>query len=140
MTSIGDLFNHFMELINFRFYNKQESDNRYVRKDAINVLLSEDGLLYFIFDDVTFDLTAVKTDYNVGGNVVLTVSIIDSDGSPLKNIFVTFKLVTGEILGSSITNNDGVAVFEFETVEKGVLKIKCENGSLSSNVLTVNIE
>lgn len=141
MTSIGNLFEHFMNLVNLKFFTKAECDERYIKKEGINVVLSEDGLLHFIFGDVEFVLTVGRTVYKIGEAVLFSVIFYDDEDEPLKNVNLIFRDVDNdEVIGSGVTNGSGIAIFEYQVNESGSLKVRCENGSLVSNTVSLTFE
>ena len=141
MTSISNLFEHFMNLVNLKFFTKTECDERYIKKDGINIILSEDGLLHFIFNDVEFVLTVGRTTYKVGDNVLFSVIFYDDEDEPLKNVNLIFRNIDNdEILGTGVTNSSGIAIFEYTVSEIGSLNVRCENGSLVSNTVSLTFE
>ena len=83
MVSIGDLYNDLKDLVNQNFYDKDESDEKYMEKDDFGIQIDEDGILTVVpLSDANVyagDLYATKSYVD---NHVFSGSYDDLDDKP----------------------------------------------------------
>jgi len=96
--------------------------------------------------DTILTLKLEKENITVGDSVIFTANLSDEDGQPIPNVDVDFDLLNQSetSVGSSKTNDTGVATFTFQPNKTGVLSFKAEfNGtqdysaSLSDSALLI---
>lgn len=51
MVSIQKLYNDFLTLMGQKHYTKTQSDEAYVKKSDVSLVLTEDGILTLSYDD-----------------------------------------------------------------------------------------
>ena len=105
------LFSYNVNLVgNFAYYAIANNNENYTYE------VSNDANATFIKGDLTIIVDGVSGRFN--DTVVLNASVVDQNGAPVSGVVVDFYIGTNKI-GSNITNDQGIAYFDYYLANAG---------------------
>lgn len=134
---IGDLYDDFMSLINQGYYNKNESDEKYLKKD-LEINLEENGKLYIVdTPQGSLELINYVAEPEIDDVITLKGVLKDIDDDPISHVKVKLK-EDGEIVSSGVTDDDGIVLLDYSTDDVNNHNLKCNTRYLESNTESLN--
>lgn len=91
------------------------------------------------YSNDTITLTASSSSITYGQSVTFTATVVHNDTTPITGASVVFKNVNGYTMGTSTTNNNGVATFTYTPGPSELVSVTATYKTKASNIVNVTV-
>ena len=137
MALISDLYTHFMNLVNQKYYNKTESDSKYIQDLEINI--ESDGKIYIV-DTLQDSLVLISSSDSPSLNdtITLTATLRDSENRGISHTPIRFYN-DDTLIGTGITQNNGSVSITYNLSSEGDYSFTASTRKKVSNTVELEI-